>query len=466
MIRPLSLGELERKFGGVILGNANAQFNSVSTDSRTVGAGELFVALIGDKFDGHDYVSVVQQSNPAACVVSKAWADINKSELGSGNYWCVDDTTLALGHIAVLAREAFAGPLIAITGSCGKTTVKEMLLSIASAAFGESAVLATQGNFNNHIGVPKTLFRLLPQHQFAIIEMGASGPDEIAYLTRLASPSVAVVNNVMPAHVEGFGSVEGVAQTKSAIYQGLGQDGVAIINLDDSFAGMFVAQNQSRRRVSVAINQLGADLRADNITLLPEQSVFDLYVDGKPFHVALPVAGLHNVRNALVAAACAFAAGISVEHLLQGLSTFSAVKGRMNISKPSSAVTLIDDTYNANPGSVKAAIDALVPFEGARWLVLGDMGELGRDEILHHQEVGEYAKAAQLSGLVSVGKLSQYAAERFDSNNAFDSQQEVVTFLKDLIDSQAGHITILIKGSRSARMELIVQAITALVRTN
>jgi len=195
-------------------------------------------------------------------------------------------------------------------------------------------------------------------------------------------------------------------------------------------------------------------------------SIFYLYIVGKFIPVVFGVAGLHNVRNALVAAACAFASGISLKNIIQGLNAFSAVKGRMNISKPSSELTLIDDTYNANPGSVKAAIDALAPFEGERWLVLGDMGELGSDEILHHQTVGGYAKDAQLTGLFSVGKLRRYAAETFGSSHAFDSQQEVVTFLKDLIDSQAGHLTILIKGSRSARMELIVQAITTLVRTS
>ena len=466
MIKPLSLAALQARFGGELSGDARITFSHVSTDSRTVGAGDLFVALEGDKFDGHNFIALVKQSNPAAIVVSKAWAAQHKEELSAGNFWCVDDTTNALAHIAMAVREEFTGPLIAITGSCGKTTVKEMLVAIAYAAFGSDKVLATQGNFNNHIGVPKTLFGLLPAHKFAIIEMGASGPNEIAHLSQMASPTVAVVNNVMAAHVEGFGSIEGIAQTKSAIYNGLAQDGIAVINLDDHFSSMFLELNQSRPKILVAKDNDDAALKVRQIQLQSESSSFELIVDGEGYPVSLNVAGLHNIRNALVAAACAIGSGIGIDKVVQGLNDFAGVKGRMNVSKPSAKFTLIDDTYNANPGSVKAAVDALVAFTGAQWLVLGDMGELGSDEISLHREVGEYAKSAQLSGLVTVGKLSKYAAQGFGSSYAFDSQQDAIVFLKDLIDSQVGHISILIKGSRSARMELIAQAISDLTRTN
>ena len=458
-MNPIALTQLQARFGGKVFGELNACFSAVSTDSRSIAEGEIFVALKGDNFDAHTFVPQVLSIKPVAVVVEKSWADEHAELLMLGSFWVVENTVDALANIATLAREAFTGPLIAVTGSCGKTTVKEMLLGIARQAFGLDRVLATQGNLNNHVGVPKTLFGIKPEHAIAIVEMGASGPNEIAHLVAMAKPTVAVVNNVMAAHVEGFGSLAGVAKAKSAIYEGLSSDGVAVINIDDAFAQQFVDLNTQRKTLTVSLNRTDADLFSSNVVLESDRISFTLVHRSIAYPVELPATGMHNVRNALVAAACALAAGMSIETVVDGLKNFIAAKGRMNISTPMPLVRLIDDTYNANPGSVRAAIDTLANFEGERWLVLGDMGELGADEKQLHADIGVYAKSAKLDGLITVGALSKFAAESFGSSFTFDSQALALDRVMELIKSQAGQITILIKGSRSARMELIVQAI-------
>lgn len=461
MIIPVTLNQLQRKFGGTIIGQGECSFVDVKTDSRAVLPGDAFVALKGTQFDAHDFVEKAIADGAQIVVVSARWASINSDSLRSINAWVVDNTEQALGQIAALVRNDFKGPLVAITGSCGKTTVKEMLAAIAAWAYGAEHVLATKGNLNNHFGVPLTLFNLTKKHQFAVIEMGASGPDEISYLVHLARPTVAIVNNVMAAHVEGFGSVDGVAIAKSAIYDGLAQAGTAIVNLDEEYASQFLSQNSMRRCLTFSLDNSSADIFADDVVYHSLSSQFQLNYCSERIAVNLQVSGRHNVMNALAAAACAVSAGIELESIAKGLNAFSAVKGRMNIMQPTSHVTVIDDTYNANPGSVRAAIDTLLQFSGQRWLVLGDMGELGADAIKLHAEVGSYAKAAGLDELVSVGPLSKYAAASFGSDKSFEQQAEAVTYLQNILKAEKGVINILIKGSRSAHMELIVQAITA-----
>lgn len=461
----ITLGQLRQRFGGEICGSEDAVLGPIVTDSRAVVSGDTFVALVGDRFNAHQFIADVIGRGAQLVVVSHDWATANGELLDGRNAWRVSDTNAALGQIAQLAREAFTGPLVGITGSCGKTTVKEMLLAIAVHVYGGDAVLATQGNLNNHFGVPQTLLRLAPEHRFAIVEMGASGPDEISYLANMAQPTVSVVNNVMAAHVEGFGSLAGVATTKSAIYDGLGDDGVAVINVDDAFAPQFQQQNTHRASVTFSLEQVTADFYAKDVRVQETGSQFQLCAGEQSFAVTLPITGLHNVRNALAAAACAHSAGVPLSAIAEGLTQVKAAKGRMNSERLTPQLTLIDDTYNANPDSTRAAIDALLAFEGDSWLVLGDMGELGPDARKLHAEIGDYAKAAGLAAVIGVGPLSADAVQAYGASSQFDDHAGAVAHILQQLERQAGRINILIKGSRSARMELVVQAIKDQVRT-
>lgn len=456
---PLNVEQLVQCCGGYHLGNAQLSLGEICTDSRKLQAGQTFVALVGDKHDAHGFVADILPKQPGLLVLQQDWVAANASMLAGHTVWAVQDTLVALTAIAKCVRQLFKGPVVGITGSSGKTTVKEMLAAIARHTLGEPAVLATQGNLNNHIGVPLTLSRLTPEHRFAIIEMGASGPDEIAHLATMAQPTVSLVNNVMAAHVEGFGSIDGVARTKSAIYDGLGATGVAVINVDDRYADSFIAKNVARSTLTFGLSAPGVDVTASDIELTESGARFILSARGEQVPVELSVSGLHNVANSLAAGSCALSAGISLVDVGKGLAAFEAVKGRFNVLRLNDSLTLIDDTYNANPGAVKAAIDTLAQFEGARWLVLGDMGELGAEAQTLHAEVGRYAHQVGLDGVVTVGPLSADTAKSFGGGHAFETHAAAVAFLQRHIAAQAGRINILIKGSRSAQMEKVVQAL-------
>jgi UDP-N-acetylmuramoyl-tripeptide--D-alanyl-D-alanine ligase len=419
-------------------------FDAVTTDSRQVKAGDLFVALQGERFDGHDYVTACAEQGAVAALVSKRVPAAIPQVL-------VTDTRLALGSLAAAWRGRFNTPLAAITGSNGKTTVKEMLAAILRAAAGnDAAVLATQGNLNNDIGLPMTLLRLQPQHQYAVAEMGMNHAGEIAYLTRIAEPTVALINNALPAHLEGLGSVEGVARAKGEIFEGLADDGTAIINADDAFAALWRQLAAPHRIVTFGLEatanvSAGYALNADSsrITLRTPQGEATLN---------LPAAGLHNVRNALAATAAALAMGVSLQSVVAGLEGFSGAKGRQQRKAGLMGAIVIDDTYNANPASMKAAIDVLAACPGERILVLGAMGELGADAEQLHAEIGAYARHAGLTSMLTLGDMS-----RLYGGTHFETPEALAAALKTMMTDKT---TVLVKGSRFMRMERVVDLIT------
>lgn len=470
MIRALNLQEILEFIGShavrgltAQLQNGNASFTQVNTDTRTLTEGDLFVALKGERFDAHDFIQQAVDKKPCALVVERYFPDVNLPQL------VVSDSLLALGQIAAFNRSLFSGPLIAITGSSGKTTVKTMLASILQQA-GETH--ATRGNFNNHIGVPLTLLQLTADNQFAVIEMGASGPNEIAYLCELAKPDVTMINNVMPAHIEGFGSIEGVAKAKGEIYQALSSGQTAVVNLDDKFANGWLQQldQKSVSVIKVSLENKTADVFASDILLdhpaTSEHSggreffgvQFQLHHENKIFPISMSAQGEHNVRNALMASACALALKVDLKKIQQGLQEFSPVAGRMARYQGVSGSQIIDDSYNANPGSVRAAIDVLARAEHGV-LVLGDLAELGDNAAELHAELGDYARQKKIQQLFTLGKLSEHLSRRYGQGAEHFTDRELL--IKRLQQIAKPGMTYLIKGSRSARMELVVQALCA-----
>lgn len=425
--------------------HGDADFDSVSTDTRTVKSGDLFVALRGERFDAHQFLDQALERGVCGLVLEEARPDLKLPQL------IVHDSLTAMGQIGALNRDLFTGPLTAITGSSGKTTVKTMLAGILSEV---GDTLATRGNLNNHIGVPLTLMELETRHQFAVIEMGASGPGEIAYLCQLARPEIALINNVMPAHIEGFGSLEGVAKAKGEIYSGLSPQGTAIINLDDHYAPRWRSQMVGRKVIGFSLYEPSADCRAENVHYGVDSISFTLITPEGDIALKLNAAGEHNLRNALAAASCALAAGASLAQIDAGLRSFTPVAGRMSQQRGWRNALIIDDSYNANPGSVRAAIDVLAKHAPERILVLGDMGELGEEGPAQHRQIGACAQASGVNRLLTLGPLSALAAESFGPGaQSFESRDELIDELKAFLQEKS---TVLIKGSRSTRMDLVV----------
>ena len=426
----------------------DVEFEHLSIDTRTLQPGDVFVALLGDNFNGHHFLEDAKAKGAAAFVISEnVETDLPVLK--------VSDTRLALGQIAALHRQQFDLPIVAITGSSGKTTVKEMIASILSQA---GNVLATSGNFNNDIGVPLTLMRLSHAHDFAVIELGANHVGEIAYTTELVKPQVALINNVAPAHVEGFESVDGIASAKAEIYQGLPKDGTAIINADDNYAGFWREQITSKNILSFASL---ADADVKGRLLHADANGKCRFVLSCPLgecKINLPLPGCHNVMNALAAASACYAIGIPLEQIKAGLESVSPVKGRLQSYPGLQGASIIDDTYNANPGSVTAALNFLASLSGQGIFILGDMGELGADAESYHATVGEQAKQLGIHTFLTCGQLSSAATKAFGSGAMhFTNQADLMTYLKPLLNEK---ITCLVKGSRSAHMEDIVSAIT------
>lgn len=453
MIKPLTLKWVEEFIATTKplravtaqLKQGDVEFTRVNTDSRTLVEGELFVALRGDRFDAHDFISDVVTKKPCALVVERFFPDIALPQL------VVSDSLLALGQIAALNRSLFLRPIIAITGSSGKTTVKTLLAGILAE---RGSTHATKGNFNNHIGVPLTLLQLEAHHEFAVIEMGASGPAEIEYLCSLAKPQIAMINNVMPAHIQGFGSLQGVARAKGEIYAALPTTGTAVVNVDDRFAPDWLAALTKHRVIRVSMQNREADCFAQAVEHNANNIEFVLHLQGSSIQVGINAQGEHNVRNALMAAACASAVGASLQQIKLGLANFSPVAGRMSRHIGFNNAQIIDDSYNANPGSVRAAIDVLAQ-KPQGVLVLGDLGELGQEAQQLHAELGEYARAKKIANLFTVGKLSENASRAFGEGALhFADQSGLVEHLKKIATKDT---TLLIKGSRSAAMDLVVR---------
>ncbi len=443
--------------GGTAVGG-NPRFEGVSTDTRTLASGELFIALRGENFDGHEFLDVAAERGAAAVMVNAEWADGHALALPALQ---VADTRLALGALGASWRARFDIPLIGVTGSNGKTTVKEMIASILRAQAqadgydAELAVLATTGNLNNDIGLPLMLLRLHASHRAAVIEMGMNHPGEIAYLTRLAQPTVALVNNAQRAHLVGLGGVAGVARAKGEIFDGLREGGTAVINADDPFAGLWREMNVGRRTLTFGLEQ-PADVRG-RAELKALGSVLSIDVPPGTVEATLAVPGVHNARNALAAAAAALATGASPAAVSAGLTSFRGVKGRLQIRPATGGAVLIDDSYNANPDSVRAAIDVLAATPGRKILVLGDMGEIGGQAGQFHDEVGGYAKSQGVDQLFALGEHSELAARNFGAGGRHFGSVEAL--LEALSPQLGGDTVVLVKGSRFMRMERVADAV-------
>ncbi len=448
MMSAFSLTELQSVLQGELIGD-DVSVVSVSTDSRNIANDALFVALRGDNFDGHRFVEQARKNGARAALVEES-VESPLSQLR------VADSLVALGEVAGLNRQHFKKPVLALTGSAGKTTTKEMLASILSES-GE--VLATCGNYNNEIGVPLTLFELKPEHQYAVIEMGAAKAGDIAYLMGIAAPDLALITNAMPAHIEGFGSLENIAKSKAEIFSGLKENGIALLNLDDDFAGLWLDMIGERKTVSFSMKgNPQANVSASVLDGGQWQSRIKLSVDGKSIELLLPVPGKHNIANALAAAASAHALGVKLETIVVGLEKFSGVDGRLQLLPGKQGSKIIDDSYNANPGSVKSAIDVLVGFKGPKWLILGDMAELGAESETQHQHIAEYALKKNIKKMLCIGEKSAVAAKHFgEHGHHFNDQQELLSYCQQYLH---GGEVVLVKGSRSARMENIVHSLT------
>lgn len=444
---------------GDLLGE-DAYFTGVSTDTRTVGPGDLFVALIGERFDAHDFIAEAKNKGAVAAMVCHEFA-ARPRDAGIPLIR-VKDTRLGLGDLAAHWRGLFNIPVVAVTGSNGKTTVKEMIASIlrhaacaARQADGHNPVLVTEGNLNNDIGMPLMLLRLRDWHRYAVMEMGMNHTGEISYLTRLAKPGVAVITNAGVAHLQGLGSVEAVARAKGEIFEGLGPLGTAVINADDGYAPLWRELADGRSIVEFGLEG------AEKASACYELGTFGARValalpDGSQ-EVELRVPGVHNVRNALAAAAVASILGIGKAEIAFGLSQFGGVKGRMQKKYAVHGATLIDDTYNANPDSVRAAIDVLASAGGKKIFVLGDMGELGDRAASLHERLGTESRSAGIDNLFALGELSSHSVAAFGPGaRHYKTMEELVSGVLEVL---APDVTLLIKGSRFMKMERLVKSI-------
>ncbi|APC17610.1 UDP-N-acetylmuramoyl-tripeptide--D-alanyl-D-alanine ligase [Pseudomonas frederiksbergensis] len=447
MLKALTLSEVTGPLAGRLLA-ADSRFDGVSIDSRAIKPGQLFVALTGPRFDGHDYLNDVAAKGAVAALVEREVANATLPQL------LVKDTRQALGELGALNRAAYSNPVAAITGSSGKTTVKEMLASILRT---RGPVLATRGNLNNDLGVPLTLLELAAEHTAAVIELGASRIGEIAYTVGMTKPHVAVINNAGSAHVGEFGGPEKIVEAKGEILEGLDADGVAVLNLDDKAFDIWKKRAAGRQVLSFALNDSRADFHATDLARDARGCPsFKLHSPQGVEPVQLNLLGNHNVANALAAAAAAHALGVSLFGIATGLNAVQPVKGRTVAQLATNGMRVIDDTYNANPASMCAAIDILAGFSGRTVLVLGDIGELGEWAEQGHRDVGAYA-SGKVSALYAVGPMMAHAVAAFgEQARHFANQADLIAALGAEHDTNT---TILIKGSRSAAMENVVAAL-------
>ena len=447
MLKPLLLSEVQAALNGRLV-DADCRFNGVSIDSRAITQGQLFIALTGPRFDGHDYLNEVAAKGAVAALVEREVPESALPQL------VVSDTRQALGQLGALNRAGYDKPVAAITGSSGKTTVKEMLACILRT---RGPVLATKGNLNNDLGVPLTLLELTLEHTAAVIELGASRIGEIAYTVGMTQPHVAVINNAGTAHVGEFGGPEKIVEAKGEILEGLKADGIAVLNLDDKAYAIWHARAAGRKVLSFSLSNPEADFYASNLSRDARGCPgFDLHSPLGVGRVQLNLLGSHNIANALAAAAAAHALNIKLFGITSGLEAVQPVKGRTVVKLTGTGLRIIDDTYNANPTSMCAAVDILAGFSGRTVLVLGDIGELGEWAEQGHREVGAYA-ADKVSALYAVGPMMAHAVTAFGHQaRHFANQADLI---KALRAEHETNTTILIKGSRSAAMENVVAAL-------
>ncbi|MEJ0038844.1 MAG: UDP-N-acetylmuramoyl-tripeptide--D-alanyl-D-alanine ligase [Gammaproteobacteria bacterium] len=444
-----TLGEFAHACGGRLFG-ADRTYTAVSTDTRTLAAGELFVALHGPNFNGNEFVEAAARAGAAGAVVDAQLAAPIAQIV-------VPNTQKALEKASHEWRESFAIPLVGVAGSNGKTTVKEMIATILAQA---GTCLATRGNLNNHIGVPLTLFRLDGEQKFAVVEMGANAPGEVALLVEIGRPTVGLITNAGAEHLEGFGSLEGAARAEGEMVAGLAPAATAVINADDEFAGMWRAM--TRAKITTFGLTGGRRFHRGRCAYRYRRRWIH-----HALHARLPARscahraearGRHNVINALGAAAAAAAAGVTLDHIVAGLGAVQAVKGRLQLKKSRHGAVLIDDTYNANPSSVHAGIDVLEQIEGGRkWLVFGQMGELGEFSPDAHTEVGSFARAHGVERLFAVGNDAQLTVKSFGAGAEWFAD---TTTLSQAVDAElAPDVRLLVKGSRSNRLEKVIEAL-------
>jgi UDP-N-acetylmuramoyl-tripeptide--D-alanyl-D-alanine ligase len=438
-----------------VLNGKDAGFGAVSTDTRTIGAGELFFALTGENFDGHDYVAVAAQRGAAGAVVAKEVAvDIPQI--------VVDDPLRAMQRAAQAWRAQFRIPVVAVAGSNGKTTTKEMIASVLAV---RGPCLATRGTLNNHIGVPLTLLGLETRHASAVIEIGANHPGEVAALVPLVDPTVGVVTNAGAEHLEGFGSLIGVARAEGELFASLRRSATAVINADDTYAPLWRAMNVAANTVSFGVDP-AATCRLDGpITEAGPAGSMQTFTINFPVgkaQVSLNLAGRHNVQNALGAAAVGYAVGISPGEISEGLGAMRAVRGRLEVKRSSRGAWIIDDSYNANPSSLVAGLDVLAKVPGERWLVLGEMAELGDVAEEEHRKAGLQAREAGVTRLFTLGKTAEEAAATFGSGAEQFSDRAV---LSERVGSLlSADVTVLVKGSRLNRLEKVVESLVGSVK--
>ncbi len=459
----MRLSEAATYVEGVMTGE-DVSFVNVSTDSRTLEQGDLYVALKGARFNGHHYVAEAAERGACALIVSETV----ETSLPTIK---VKDTLRALGLLGAAWKAQYNPKTIAVTGSCGKTTVKEMLHSILSEV---GKTMATQGNFNNEIGVPLTLLRISAEDQFAVVELGASHLGEIANTSQLAQPDIALITNAASAHIEGFGSKENIAKAKGEIYSGLRADGIAIVNLDDANADYWLGLVKNKKVMTFSLNNDRANVYARNLTVGKNGKYeFDLQANDQEIRIHLPLLGRHNVNNALAAATAALAAGATIDVIKTGLEKMQPIPGRMfplelEVEGGKSSY-LIDDSYNANPASVKAAVDLLKEIPGYRCVVLGDMAELGIHATTMHSDVGRYIAEAGIECLIVKGKHSaDYLVGFTEKKSADQIGKRFDTFeeIAELIATELAGATVLVKGSRSATMERVIESLRARSQSN
>lgn len=447
MLHDMTLAQVADVVNGELLQPefADVLISSVSTDTRSLVAGALYIPLSGENFNGHQFMTQAENEGAAAALVSE---DIATS-LPTIH---VDDTLVALGHIAGWQRDQFSGVVIAVTGSAGKTTVKQLTADVLAHVFN---TWMTQGNLNNHIGVPLTLLALKPEHKAAMIELGASGRGEIAYTAQYVKPQIGIITNAVPAHIEGFGSLQGIVETKGELLDFIQPNGTAILNADDVHLAQWQQRAAHLQQLTFGFSA-SADIRAMNVHCSLEGSEFDVLCNGQSIAIKLPLLGEHNVRNALAVIAATYAAGLSWEHIVKGLQASTRIKGRLQPCRGAAGQLILNDAYNANPTAFKAAIDVLKGSENS-WVVMGDMGELGSDEIAAHIDVGTYAKNSGIKHFVATGPLSGNAAKAFgESAHWFQDKLALIRFLQQHTQKQD---VLLIKGSRYTGMDQVVAAL-------
>lgn len=428
--------------------NPQVEIQSVETDTRTLKKDALFVALKGDRFDGHHFIHEAEQKG-AACILASQPVSTKLPVLQ------VQNTLEALTELATAYRKQFHFPIIGLTGSCGKTTTKTLIAKILEQS---APTLSTEGTLNNHIGVPVTMMRLRPDHRYAVIEMGANHGGEIAHLTHIVHPTTALITNVGPVHLEGFGSLEGVARGKGEIFQGLDESGIAIINADEPYAEFWRGLNSGRKILEFGLKNK-ADLTATDLALNPDSTAsFTLITPSGKISVQLKLTGEHQIMNALAAAACTYAQNISLAQIKAGLESLEEVNRRLCHYKTPQGSNVIDDSYNANPASTLAALNVLKKTEARRIFVFADMLELGEHAQRYHEEMGQAAKEMGIEKLYAFGELSKFTVKAFGENGFhFDNKQALIEALGKELDPGT---TLLVKGSNGMKMWEVVKEIT------